>query len=339
MIETSVIIPCLNEESYIEACVQSIIRCTYPKDRLEVFFVDGGSSDRTREILAEYANDHAFIHVLENEDRTPPYALNLGIDAARGEFIMRMDAHSAFPPEYIERLVDWSRRLGAENVGAVCVTDVMHRTPRSLAIRSVLGDPLGVGNSHFRTGVDEVKQVDTVPFGCYPRRVFEDHGRFDVRLSRNQDIEFNKRIIRAGARIFLVPDVKFTYYARESLGGLWNNNFANGKWNVLTGFLTGDLASLSLRHFVPLIFVTALAGSAVVSVFWSPALLGFVSVAAAYLIAIGARSCLIVDPGSSIPATIMAFVTLHFAYGIGSLAGLLAVMRGGTYRGRGAEAT
>jgi len=323
MASVTIIIPCYNEERHIVKCVESIIGCSYPKDRLEALFVDGGSRDRTRALLREFERNHPYIRVLDNPDRTPPFAMNIGVAQANGDYIIRMDAHSSFPADYVSRLIEWSQKLAAENVGATCITEVINRNPKSVGIKTVLGDPLGVGNSHFRTGTAKLRRVDTVPFGCFPRRVFEQYGLYDVRLARNQDIELNKRIIGGGGSIYLVPGVTCTYYARETLGGLWQNNFANGKWNVLTAFITGGIGSLSTRHFIPLVFVLSLLATLLVATVIPGALAGFLAIVIVYSLAIFTRAARITNSETNPIEIARAFATLHFAYGIGSLVGLL----------------
>ena len=131
-------------------------------------------------------------------------------------------------------------------MGTVCKTDVLNKTPKTLAIREVLGNKFGVGNSTFRTGITEEQDVDTVPFGCWRREVFEKYGLYDVRLVRNQDIELNKRIKRGGGKIYILPDTYCTYLARETWSALAKNNYGNGKWNILTVWYTKMFSSLSI---------------------------------------------------------------------------------------------
>ena len=251
----TIICPIYNEEKYIARCIESIMAQDYPKDDLEVLFVDGMSTDRTREIIASYLPQCSYLRVLDNPHKIVPYAMNKGISEAKGDIIMRIDAHTFYEPNYCSAIVKRLKELDAENVGCVCKTDVLNKTPKTLAIREVLSNKFGVGNSAFRTGIDGVKEVDTVPFGCWPKRVFEKYGQYDVRLVRNQDIELSKRIINGGGKIYIIPDTFCTYLARETFSGLAKNNFGNGKWNILTVYYTRQMKSLSLRHFIPLLFV------------------------------------------------------------------------------------
>lgn len=327
MIEVSVIIPVRNEERYIGGCLESVLRNDYDRQSLEVIVVDGCSDDGTRTIIQELAREHPCITMLENPDRTVPYAMNIGIEASRGELLMRMDAHTLYPPDYIRKLVDWHRRLDADNVGAVCETGVLNVTKTSVALRKIMSDPLGVGNSYFRTGVAGVRQVDTVPFGCYRRSVFEKIGNYDTRLTRNQDIELNKRLVRSGGRIFLVPDVRCTYLVRESYREFARGRFATGRWIVRTSFLTRSLSSVSVRHFVPLIFLLSLIVPSVLALLHP----GFLLIAglslASWSAVVAWRSAALSDRSTSVPHLLGAFATAHFSYGLGSLAGLGDVLR------------
>ena len=238
MIQLSVIIPCRNESKYIAKCIESIVNQDFPKSDLEVFIVDGMSTDGTREIITDYCAKYDYIHLIDNPMHYVPYALNLGIEMAVGEMIMRLDVHTTYDTNYISVLVRKLKELDADNVGCVCRTDVLSKTPKSLAIKTVLSSRFGVGNSDFRTGVANVQMVDTVPFGCYKRSVFEKYGLFDERLVRNQDIEFNKRIVNGGGSIYLIPQALCTYYARDTFRAMARNSYSNGRWNILTVKIT-----------------------------------------------------------------------------------------------------
>lgn len=319
----SVIVPIFNEEKYIEHCIQSILEQDYPKDALEVLFVDGMSNDKTRSIVSSCSEKYPFIFLLDNPNKIVPYAMNIGINAAKGEIIMRLDAHSFYQKDYFSVLTKRLVELGADNVGVVCKTDVLNKTAKTLAIREVLGNKFGVGNSTFRTGVNEVKQVDTVPFGCWRREVFEKYGLYDVRLVRNQDIEFSKRIINGGGKIFIVPDTYCTYLARETFKGLSMNNYANGKWNILTVYYTNQLKSLSLRHFIPFLFLLSLIIPLLLSLIYLPFIILSILSLLLYLLALGIISIkLSVSKKLNFFYLLASFIILHLSYGYGSLIGL-----------------
>lgn len=320
----SVICPIYNEEKYIAQFLDSLLKQDYPKDDLEILLVDGMSKDRTREIVTEYTAQYPFIRMIENPDKIVPYAMNLGIDEAKGDIIMRLDAHASYQPDYFSVLVNGLQRLHADNVGTVCKTDVLHKTPKTLAIREVLSNKFGVGNSAFRIGIDHEQEVETVPFGCWPKETFTKFGKYDVRLVRNQDIELNKRILRGGGKIIIIPDTFCTYLARENWCDLARNNYGNGKWNILTVYYTKNFSSLSLRHFIPLLFVLSLIVPLLGAFFWLPFVLVSILSLMAYVVLLSIVSLkLAVQKKLNFFYLLFTFFVLHFSYGCGSLMGIL----------------
>ena len=321
--EISIIIPCRNEENYLADCLESVIGSGYPKEKMEILVYDGNSTDQTKQIASEYALKFPYIHVFENSHKTVPYAMNAGIKAAKGEYIVRLDAHSKYPVDYFEKLINWSVKLKADNVGAVWITDVKNKNRKTLSIRSVLTSTVGVGNAFFRTGISEVKEVDTVPFGCYHKSVFEKYGGYNNRLTRNQDIELNKRIKNNGGKIYLIPDINCTYFARETFKGIAHNNYRNGHWNVLTVYITKTFKSLSFRHFIPLALILSLIVPAILAIVWHPYFIGF-SLAAMilYQAFIIIASLRLKSQENSFIYLWWCFIILHFSYGLGSLTGI-----------------
>jgi glycosyltransferase involved in cell wall biosynthesis len=293
---------------------------------MEILIIDGMSSDKTRNIVKSYEQKYDFIKLIDNVKKIVPVAMNLGIKQASGEYIIRLDAHAEYPRDYFSKLIVWHRKLDADNVGAVIQTEVKHHTPKSIAIKKVLSSRFGVGNSDFRVGVKVPKEVDTVPFGCYPKEVFEKYGYYDERLVRNQDIELNKRIVNNGGKIYLVPEVQCTYYARETLKDLAKNNYANGLWNILTAYYTGSVRSLSLRHFIPLFFVLSLLLPLLLSL-WEVRLLWLSALSlCSYLTLVIIISLKTTDEQTTVWDLVIDFLTLHLSYGIGSLVGMFQVV-------------
>jgi len=322
----SIICPVYNEEKYIVNCIESIISCDYPTALMEILFVDGMSRDSTRKIILKYIEKHPFIQLIDNQNKTVPFALNKGIAVAKGEIIIRIDAHASYPSDYFSILVKNLLKLNADNVGAVCKTEVLNKNKKTLAIKNVLSHPLGVGNSYFRTGISKTMEVDTVPFGCWKKEIFEKYGTFNTKLTRNQDIEFNKRIKKGGGKIFLIPDTYSVYYARENWKDLFNNNYQNGKWNILTVYYTSQFSSLSIRHFIPLCFILSLL---------IPLILSFINLNFIYLTVLSLVAYLLLIAFGSIKiafkkqlhflSLVYTFMVIHFSYGLGSLIGLLQI--------------
>lgn len=320
----SIIIPTWNEEKFIENCLRSFLRSDYPADLIEIIVVDGMSDDQTGRIVGSVAAEDDRVLLIKNEKKITPVAMNLGVKASKGEYIFFSGAHSEMPSDYISKCVQHAIESGADNVGGVVKTEPRVNSPVGRAIAEVLSHPIGVGGAKFRTGVTKPTEVDTVPFGCYKREVFDRIGYFNEQLVRNQDIELNLRLKRAGGRIILYPDIEFNYYARSTYEDLWRNSFGNGYW-VIAGSRFSNMP-FSLRHIVPFLFVSFLLVFGLISI-WVP----FVRIPYLVVITLYISLLLIASlgislrPGKSallLPAFI-GFIVLHIAYGLGSLKGLL----------------
>jgi glycosyltransferase involved in cell wall biosynthesis len=322
----SVVIPCRNEAKYIGKCLDSIINSDYPKDRLEVLIVDGQSEDGTTRILAEYRRRFPYIFVFDNPRQRTPCALNIGIRAAQGDVILRMDAHARITPIYLSQCVRALGEHGADNAGGIIETLPATDGFWARAIVRCLSHPFGVGNSAFRTGVDKPTEVDTVFGGCYRRDVFEKIGLFNEQLARSQDIEFNLRLRQAGGRTVLVPGIISQYYAKSEYGAFARHNFSNGMWSVLP-FLHSPIFPVSARHLVPLAFVCVLfASAALTAAVPETGKWVFAAAAAPYVAVNLVASISAAWHDKSLKAAFLLpalFATLHLSYGLGSLYGLL----------------
>lgn len=318
----SVIIPIYNEEKYIDDCITSMLEQDYPKDSMEWFFVDGMSKDTTREILGEYQNRYpALIHVLDNPNKTVPYAMNIGIQAAKGEYIIRLDAHAEYAEDYFSKCIEILERTGADNVGGVLETKA--KNPKGRVIAKMLSSKFGVGDAQFRTNGSD-GYVDTVPFGAFRREVFEKVGLYDERLTRNQDSELNYRIIQNGGKIFLSREIHLAYYCRDTVKELVRMATMNGKWNIITSKLCPG--SMRLRHFIPCLFVLSLIGLPFLGLFWSPFW---------WLLVVELLIYLVLDVMFSVKAStvigdffklIGLFPLFHISYGWGSIVGICKIL-------------
>jgi len=317
----SIIIPCRNEEKHIETCLISLLENGYPQELVELLVVDGKSDDRTIEIISRLQQTFPQIKIVHNEKMKTPFALNLGIKNATGHYTLIASAHSSFKKGYIQTLVEKMESLNADIVGGSMTTAIKQTTRTSVAIQKVLAHPLGVGNALFRTGVEVDTRVDTVPFGLYKTKLLQEVNGYDERLIRNHDIELSKRLLKRGTSIYLIPSARCVYYARETWAALAKNNFDNGKWNMLTVYLTKDFSSLSLRHFVPLLFILSLLlpllGMLIYPIIGLLALASLLVYSAA-LIYVTAK---IDKSQTDFIHIFLTFIVLHFAYGLGSLIG------------------
>jgi len=314
--------PCRNEEKIIGRCLDSIVSNSYPKENLQVFVIDGVSTDNTREIIRRFGEQYPFIKFMDNPGKIQTFATNLGLRASTGDVILRMDAHVEYPEDFIEKSVQWLEKSKVDCVGGTIITKPAGDSVGSEAIALALSHPFGVGNAYYRVGVQEPRYVDTVPFGCYRREVFDKVGLFNENLNRTDDIEFNLRLRRAGAKILLVPDIYCHYYARENLWELAKQNFGNGFWILYS--LRFVRLPFSLRHLVPFFFVSFLVFPLLASLVYPP----FIYLVASVL---GLHSCLnFLFSGrlalrrglTYFPFLLVTFLTLHVSYGLGSLWGI-----------------
>lgn len=327
--KVSVIIPARNEEKFIEKCIESFLTCDYPGELIEVIVVDGMSDDRTREIVGEISRRDDRVLLIDNERKITPVAMNLGVKTSKGDYIFFSGAHSEIPSNYITKCIKHAIETGADNVGGVMKTEPRVRSAVGIAISKVLSSPLGVGGAKFRTGVSKPTEVDTVPFGCYKREVFDTIGYFNEKLVRNQDIEFNLRLKRAGGKIILFPDIELTYYSRSTLEELWKNNFGNGFW-VIAAKKYAEVP-YSTRHLVPLMFVLFLLLGSLISLIVSAFQFVYVFLLAFYVVAVvffSISHAMEAKMADVFFAAIVSYPVLHISYGIGSLLGFLSFLFG-----------
>jgi glycosyltransferase involved in cell wall biosynthesis len=332
----TVIVPCRNEERFIGQCLDAIVWNDYPKDRLEVLVVDGMSQDRTREIVADYERRHTFIRLLENPKKSIPAAMNIGVRHAKGETIIKMDAHSTCQPDHISACVQYQREYRAENVGGVCRILPGARSTVARAIALGLAHPFGSGNALIKVGADKPAWADTAAFGCYRREVFDRIGLFNEKLLGSSDMDVNVRIRAAGGGILLVPEIVIDYSADATLRAFWKHNFADGVW--ATYVLKFRSKAWSWRHWVPLAFVSGLLGCLLLSAVSAYFFYLFCLMAGGYLLAsIGASAQVSVRKRTPkyMLALPVVFAIRHVAHGVGALFGLaLVLLPGEHWKGR-----
>lgn len=323
----SIIIPCRNEESFILNCVDSLLSNDYPGDKFEIIIVDGNSSDRTREILSDIIAKRNNVRILSNPGYTFPSGVNIGIDSARGEYLLIAGAHAIYPRGYISACINNSIRYNADNVGGILETIPVNENFIGSLITLALSNPFGVGNSTFRTGSTEITETDTVFGGCYKREVFDKYGVFNEELVSTSDYEFNKRIKRKGARILLIPEIRVNYYTRSSFSKFIRNNFRNGYWAIYPIAVT-DHFPVSIRHLVPLAFFLTLI-LVIALTFVSSQFVWLL----AFIIIIYSLLAIVFSLKTGITNLIyllllpFVFLFLHLSYGLGSFWGLVNAIK------------
>ncbi|MEM4218298.1 MAG: glycosyltransferase family 2 protein [Candidatus Methanomethylicaceae archaeon] len=312
----SILIPMRNEERYIAQCLESILANDYPKDRLEILVIDGMSTDRSREIVQDYAKHYPFLRLLDNPKRIQSAALNIGIRESKGKIIIRMDAHTLYASDYIRRCVELLETTEAANVGGL--QRAMGTGYISNAIAIATTTPFGIGNAYFRYAEKEM-WVDTVYLGAWRKSTLEALGGFNEDWVVNEDYELNYRLRKAGGKILLSPEIKCWYYVRPSLKALARQYFRYGFWRVKTLVAYPD--SLRWRQLAPPTLVIALLLSlGILPINW---MLG-ITVPALYLVANLVASIWTASRKGwkYLPLLPVVFAIIHLSWGTGFLAGL-----------------
>lgn len=294
---------------------------------MEVLFIDGNSTDNSTGIIKRYTAQYSFLKLLNNPERIVPYALNKGLEAAKGEVIMRLDAHCTYPTNYISELVRYLYQLNADNVGGVWNTQPAKDTPICQAIAFASSHPFGVGGSMHKIGASKIMETDTVPFGCYKREIFDKTGLFDTDLVRNQDDEFNGRLLNLGGKIYLIPQVIINYTARDTLCKMRKMYYQYGLYKPLVNKKLG--APATVRQFFPILFLLGLTIGGVVCMIWPLLLHFYTSVLLLYLfIGIVVGSMGAIRAHQPLLALLMPYVffNIHMSYGIGYLVGIFNVL-------------
>ena len=329
----SIIIPCRNEADFIGRCLDSLLSQNYPKDKIEILVIDGASTDGTREIVGSYIQKDNRIKLFDNPRKLTPISMNIGIRNAKGDLITKTDAHTIYLPDYVSKCVYYLNeyptlsRLNLDNLDAV--GGITHNVPtdNSLSARAivlVLKSRLGGGGS-FRTGASKPQIADTAFGICYRKEVFGKIGFFNEKLIRSQDFDFNLRLTRAGGKILLAPDIVLTYYPKQkTLISFWRRHFLDGIWAILP--LKFGSPIFKLRHLAPLMFVSTILAVTIGAVFVPSLMWAAIGILVLYFTAVLYFSLKIASREKSIqlfPFLILAFAARHFAYGIGSLVGVI----------------
>lgn len=313
----SIIIPCRNEREYIEKCISSIEFQHYEKELIEIIVIDGLSTDGTREILSDLSQKNDRLRVFDNSKLYTPHSLNIGIKNAKNEIILRLDAHSELQNNYLfecDKILD-------ENPDVVCVGGIITNEYSSNTAKSIgfaMSSIFGVGNAHFRTGTKE-GYVDTLAFGAHRRFIFDEIGLFDEDLIRNQDDEYNYRIIKNGYKILLSKNLISKYYVRATFNKLFRQYFQYGYWKVFVN--KKHRVITSIRQIIPLFFVFFL--------MLFPALLVLnqflIYYFALFLLYIVLAIFFALKKSTQLVVflkILFSFFILHFSYGLGYLYGL-----------------
>jgi succinoglycan biosynthesis protein ExoA len=328
----SIVLPVYNERENIRVSLEQVFNQEGLPVPIEVIVADGMSSDGTREILQQMQAQHTNLFIIDNPEKIASTGLNCAIRIAKGGFLIRIDAHTKIAADYIKNCLETFHRTGADNVGGKMTSVGITKFGQAAALAA--SNPFGVGGSRFHFSEKE-EEVDSVYLGAWPREVFSRIGLFDEELVRDQDDEFNYRLREHGGKIILNPDIKSVYTVRSTRHALWDQYFQYGFWKVRV--MQKHPRQMSIRHFVPPLFVAAMIGAIIISLFtfWGYILL--VLVGSCYLLATLMVSLITSfrKGWNHFIQLLISFAILHISYGSGFLAGLVKFWnRWGDKKGR-----
>lgn len=305
------VIPVHNEERAVVAAVGSALG-QVGAPPLEVIVADGASSDGTRAAILALAHGDARVRLIANPGGKTPSGLNAAIQAARGDVIVRCDAHSVLPDDYIATAIEVLAASGADVVGGT-----MHAVGRGFwqrAIAMAMTTPVGVGDARFHTG-GPPGPVDTVYLGVFQRPALERVGLFDESLERNQDYELNHRIRSSGGEVYFDPSLAVDYVPRANLKTLARQYRQYGMWKRLV--LRRFPESLRWRQLAAPLLVVGLIASIVLVLFGQPLLAGLVP--GVYLLALLGSATVELARRRDFAALALPLVlpTMHLSWAIG----------------------
>jgi succinoglycan biosynthesis protein ExoA len=309
----SVLTPTLNEEAHILETVRCLQSQRLDQD-VEFLFVDGRSEDATRSMLERLADDDPRIRILDNPEQGISFALNIGLEKARGEFVARMDAHTAYPPDYLACGVERLRRGDVEWVSGPQLPRGTGRWSRRIAL--ALGTRLGIGGAAFRNARQEL-EVDAGYTGMWRRETLLRHGGWDHDWPINEDGELAARIREAGGRIVCIPEMAALYAPRNSLQALARQYWRYGNYRAKT--CRAHPESMRRSHVLPPALAIALALA--LAPRGRPGRLaraGMTAYAAALLATASSRLGAGIRDACSLPAIL---ATMHLSWGLGFLVG------------------
>ncbi|MHA6511229.1 glycosyltransferase family 2 protein [Tessaracoccus sp. Z1128] len=318
----SVVMPLRDEEKHLRAAVQRVLDQHYPGE-LELLLAVAPSADRTRHIADELAAADPRIVVLDNPTGYTPTGLNIAIDHARHDVIVRVDGHGELSPGYIETAVRLLDETGAANVGGLM--DAQGTSPLSEAVAAAYNSRAGLGGGGFHLEDTPDGPADTVFLGVFRKAALQAVGGYDESLHRAQDWELNYRLRRAGHLVYFTARLRVVYHPRDSYRALARQFYSTGQWRREVARRHPD--TLSLRYLAAPLAVMGIAGGLAGGVVGlavrSRALSALLLAPAAYLAFVAAASGAV---GGLSPAARLRFpfvlAVMHLSWGAGFVRGL-----------------
>jgi glycosyltransferase involved in cell wall biosynthesis len=295
----------------------------------EIFVIDGMSTDGTREIVSQMGKADSRIRLIDNPGRIQSTGLNFALRYTTGDYILRLDAHSAYPANYLALCLETSLRTRCDNVGGLFITQRRDSSYQSALVQALTTHKFGVGNAGFRIGAQE-GPADTVPYGFFPRNLFNRLGGFDERLVRAQDYEMNRRIIQSGGCVWRNPNIHVQYYPPRDLPTFLRKQMVmEAPYNAYLWYLAPY--AFAVRHAITGFFATGVIAGVVLSPFSRTIRIAFGVVMALYfamaILSAIQQAFRYREPRHALTLPI-AFFLYHFLHGLGLVVGVVRLLTG-----------
>ena len=217
----TIIVPVYNAEGVLKSCIKSILDLDYPKEKLELIFVDNNSNDKSYKILQKYISR---IKLLKEMKQGPAAARNKGIKHASHEIIVFTDADSIADKEWLKNLID----------PLVKNKDICMVGGSILAKR-----PCNKIEKYGEIIHDHEKAIKylkppyfiTMNVAIWKKDILE-AGMFDENFLRGEDVDLSFRLHKEGCKFEFAPEAVIFHKNESNLLGLFNEGFLHGFWNI-----------------------------------------------------------------------------------------------------------
>ncbi len=323
MMTVSLCVVAYNEESFLPNLLHDLENQTYPHELTEIVLIDGKSSDRTRQLMQDFADTHTSfysVQVLDNPERVQAAGWNVAIANAKSDVIVRIDAHTHIPAEFVEKNMALQEK-GEYVTGGVRPCLIDNPTPWKETLLEVENSMFGSSISKGRKNT-KACYVKSMFHAAYRKEVFEKAGGFNQKLKRTEDNEMHYRVREVGYKLYCDPDIVSYQYARSDFKKMVKQKYGNGYWIGLTlGVCPG---CISLFHLIPFAFVFGILFTTVLAAFsfWHLA----ATMWAAYLLfCLAGTLCTIINGKANRWTLLMPllFLIMHISYGLGTLIGIV----------------
>ncbi len=325
----SVVIPCRNEELYIQQCVNSVRRFIIPENyQIEILLLDGNSFDKTIEIIKKLQEEDSSIKLISNNEIYQSFAINKALQFAKGEWIMRLDAHSIYPKNYLKLCLETALRTKADNVGGLFITLPGGDSIQAKLVQALTTHKFGVGDAGFRTGEKEESIVDTVPYGFFKRSLFEKIGLLDERLIRAQDYEFNRRISSNGGKVWRNSEILVYYHNQPDLISFYKKQFyKEAPYNAYLWYVAPY--AFAIRHAITGVFAGGIIIGGFLAIFFTAIKFLYFSILGLYFLLSFLSAIQQAVRYKQIKYILMlppCFFLYHFIHGIGVIVGVFKLL-------------